>query len=842
MYGRVRELYDRSKFLKGSKLKAEAEALYHLARKRIMLKMKGVIATGSNFVGKIKDIGNGMLVADLAEVRSQPNGVFSISISPSQSPRHAFHYSTPISNISQLNDGEILKDERGGYSDIFYPDDVTPRVPPAKQGRDYYMSAISLDGSLFIGVFDEGSFSQADFGGTSNVVLRFLSSEHGFILEGHQLTETTIVSADSLNYSCSYTTVTVENFFMGSGCVIPQTGTRVSLFGKGAYLHTGSVVCALINNAIYVVGGDIGIVTSIIQSHTGSASGLIDKFNDAGMKSFIAFPVSPETDRHKSPNVCDAVREYLFENGESIPLDVVDGIYSGFDDHLLRHRQWRNLLSDDFQSFEEGSELQLNAAIQIMNSSPYSRCFGIGSRWIDGRIEKTKTENESEIVHTRDLFAINKDGEEVLVATGRCTTTVMYGHNLVEFENFVSMRPFSFYEYPYGATFNSSESPEIIMLESPQELSIGFLGGIQVVNGSYSTLRQLREDDDARAIASLAFGGTIQFPEFERLVFSDIDLSELQADELTFDEDADENGEIDAYEKSLTSTRQWLGKGCSNGELFTIFPLEYVADVSSNVDSLNTVSSVLLSISPPGSQIKFMLGGVLACQSTLAFSPSGSKIVYILFRIVTETKFQILFVSDSASYNSESEYHNMLAGKMMDIVSRNSAIYPTMIIKWEGGDIPPPSEGVGDIVECGMFPQAYDIARLTSIRIYGGYKFKYMENGKFKFIKYLPITNEDGTQIEYEEFPFESTSLLGGANAIVVANGTVYDDVLNGNPPYKKDENADGWLVESSIPSRARQKVTIEGQYEADMADGKITLNGLYDWCSRHTTLANQSQ
>jgi hypothetical protein len=108
-----------------------------------------------------------------------------------------------------------------------------------------------------------------------------------------------------------------------------------------------------------------------------------------------------------------------------------------------------------------------------------------------------------------------------------------------------------------------------------------------------------------------------------------------------------------------------------------------------------------------------------------------------------------------------------------------------------------------------MFPQAYDIARLTAIRVYGSYSCTYLGDGEFAVGDFTTLTDDEGAEIPYAEFPYEATVTLGGCNVIIVSKFTAYDDVLAG---------------------RVAQKGAIKGKYEQSIG-GQINLNALYEWC-----------
>lgn len=399
-----------------------------------------------------------------------------------------------------------------------------------------------------------------------------------------------------------------------------------------------------------------------------------------------------------------------------------------YQDHISRHRDWRNSLTDLIYSELHSYLINVNMKVAIMNYAPSTNNVGIGDRWIGFSVlTSVETLESSTFLNPVGVFpnnpfyygghvkkynitlsATDKDGNNIEFS-GYAIETVCYpsglgdplrGDSTTEYFNYPSLVANGHKIYPAGA-FSYSYIPKNFNLFENDNLVDGEPFGFFYINGSISGLKNAFHNDADYNYYSTYYKETIP-QATNNLSYTPIDLSNLKTDLFRYDKDLNNDGVISGTEKSYGSSSFWLGKGLSYNELIIIFPFEYVSLI-------------------------------------------------------------------------DDEY-----------------------------------------IEVGMFPQPYDIERLVAIRIYSKFTYRYKNDGEFEFIETVttPTLDEDGNEVvEYTEFTYESSSLLSGFNSIIIANGTGYDDVLDG---------------------RKSQQDTIKDAYIADVeAEGNITLNGLYDWCNQ---------
>lgn len=749
MFGRIRELYDRSKFLTGSKLKAEAETIRAMAKKRITLGRAGAFAAGQNFVGKVRDIGKSVFRADLLEVK-QPNGVYGVIVQITQDPRTIFAYgrSKPPFNYPPFThpgfevDGcvrlpNIANTQRVGFC----------KPEPNKPFK--YAAALSRSDSIIS--------DSLVFGSNGGVVGGSRSTQSTIVLLGG----ISITGTVNVTYSNGGLTSYFEYDGYFDGFSNDDSDNR-DLRRKFYRVQSGWV--RNVTDRAFgstVTTGDLDITSAeqtVRPEYTAweaehatwvANKALWDSLEDDRIAQYRQYledradALADHVDLVPDYVIQTNTGDYLFNANEPPASEVLASfVYpddvaptsttSDYQNHIVRHRAWRKAQSDEVMALLAEGVLHVNLLCAIMRDAPHSRIMGIGDRWWIGYVvqqsEATAGAGVGQtITYTRRLRARNLEDAMFEVVSGTCVRTVVSQRGFIRynytFDNWPCLAPLGVNAYLRG-TYSSLTSPEATFTNPAMFESDGFvsaLSGVCVVNGSYDTLYSGISNAAAQFYANY-FKELVPAPAAPELVFTEIDYTDLKPDQLTMDEDTDNDGTIESSERTPSSALSWFGKGMSPNELITVFPLSYVAD-----------------------------------------------------------------------------------------------------------------DG-----ECGMFPQQYDIQRLTAIRIYAGYQFRYIEAGQFDFIRVIPVII-DGEEIEYEEFPYHSS--LGTINTIVVANGTIYDDVLSGNPVYKKDDPLNtGNLSGVSVPSRKKQAGQIRGAHEADIEEGTTSLNGLYEWCSLLTTQANSSQ
>jgi hypothetical protein len=656
MFGRIRELYDRSKFPQGSKLQKEANALRALAKKRLMLGLKGAFAVGSNFVGKVRPDGR----ADLLQL--DDTGIFGIDCRIPVDPRKVFHYSEPYQKnyiIVSYGAFETELDEIDNWDEQYGTIRYIKRglrtfTVRDSTGQVFFSSTLRLwwyHPDLMQAIVAAGLPSP-----TYKVIVTLTDSGHPNEFRPDKLMEHDEPFEEIFtNYSWDGD---LDNDHFGEYQVRAeytwqtQVGWVTTALGPRYRTYYMSDFVAA-RNAYYA-----SLLPNVIQANDG-------EIVYRGSYSNAVYPddITPTTP-------------------PSTPG------YSGYDDHLSRHRAWR---LSQHQSLLDGLQggVHKNLALALMADAPYSKIVGIGSRWDGYRVEQTITGVSNDQTHTRRIYARNGDGNEVLLISGTVhqvrIATSGGGRDQYTFDHYPCLRPLIEYAYLNGTNLLTSRE----QLNFNYAACEGSIFGVVKLDGIYDTLFEGLNDTQAQNYANV-LGERIPAPTVE-LTFSPIDLTPLigsdgkiPPDILRQDEDIDGDGTIEPGEKSPTSERPWIGKGLSAGERLVVFPLSYIAE-----------------------------------------------------------------------------------------------------------------DG-----ECGMFPQAHDIARLTAIMIYGSYKFRYDGEGGFEFIDYAPLEVP-------EAFPYDATATLG-CNAIVVASGTGFDDLRK---------------------ERREQLKDIEGKYDEDMEAGQITLEGLYDWC-----------
>lgn len=783
MSGKIRELYDKSKLLAGSKLRKEADTLYYLAKKRLLLNIKGAFAAGENFVGKIGLDGRANLLGF-----KQPNFVKQAYVKLQTPTRTVSHYTKDNYRIIRASNGEILFKETSNYAYAYYPDDVAPIMPPNINLPSIYPQVIGSEPArlrTFTYENNEEIISESEV--IRHSIFRIYSASGGVDEEVVGTSTRTYTVIDPNN---AIITINLNNYTGYPQSTSPVAPMPLGGFKSVYYLKSNGSITYLVTKSgffeTYTVVDDSLNYQACLADRTDSTyiSWMKAQGNQDGGYNFFTYPSIHVGNIHLMANgYGDAslgadIYRYgyslngLSENEKQVFLSQIESLeilknaaleaelsarqaayntwlservvannnqYEGYENHVFRHRYW--LLNQSNETIDKLNlgELPNNVKRELLAElTYYSHNVGMGS--IGRRYKITQTSNTlypsyDQLVE-RNVFFTKNDGSDVLLQKGTCkvhrieTSGLHYQIDYFNFPVIVSgyngsglTKRYFGANFDFDSYFENAIKPN---LSSPDAIP----NSPCVVNGSYNTL--LYGITDREAQVTIDNYGDIPDLTPSTISFSNIDISDVyeygEADVFTYDADSNGDGDIDDSERSSTSRLNWYGKWLSYGESITVFPLEYV----SLIDDTYT--------------------------------------------------------------------------------------------------------------EVGMFPQAYDIARLIAIRIYASYRFTYKGDGEFSFVSSstTPTLDEEGNEIlAYTEFPFESTSLLSSSsNAIVVANGTAYDDVLFGNPPYKKTAEESGWLDANSspkIPSRTRQEVILKGLYYADIEAGKITLNGLYEWCSMQT-------
>jgi hypothetical protein len=734
MFGKIRKLYDDSKYLAGSNLKKESDLLYYQAKRRMMLGLKGAIAVGENFVGKIRDDGR----ADLIDI--QTSGYFSASCRMQNDALGVFHYtipkvfnltppaplgSPPIKKYYQvfIESNNTSTTEINGWDGYTYVKGTLGGIGHVGTHYAYGEQVLITDGRITVkyDVYNNSpSFIKTyNFTTTTNQTpvitqerQRPASSGGDYVVAIHE-TFSIVLSGEGASGSL----VQTSYFVPDSNAVISTSQTDNRVYLSPEEIAQSEIALATAEMNIKIAENDAEIAEynnrlAIYNSELAEYNAALAAFNASLDIATIQTNLGQHLYSSNAELLSTVKANYIYPDNVT-PLTTT----SDYPNHLIRHREWLNTQTDSIYADLDNGIIPKNMAIAVMNGAPYSLCVGIGSRWDGYRVTQTSVRVGGfsvgyVLTYTRKLFALKDDGTEVELLSGECavefviSVTGFKGYEYT-FDNFVALRHIGITSYLNGA--HNLTYPESLSI-NPSDCN-GEPYSVVAINGTYNTLTSGVTDAQAQTYAT-SKKTSVPFPEATDITFTDIDLTPLAdndenipKDTLRYDVDTDKDGVIEFSEKSATSTKFWIGKGLSKGESITLFPIEYIAQ-----------------------------------------------------------------------------------------------------------------DG-----ECGMFPQSYDVARLIAIRIYAGYKFNYDGDGGFEFILSFntPTLDADGNEIApYTEHPYVATALLGGSNVIVIAKGTSFDDVLE----TRKKQN-------SSKPEDAT--VSIVGQYDKDIDDGKITLKGLYDWCKQ---------
>lgn len=588
MYSKIRRLYDSSKFPIGSKLRKEADTIYHLAKKKLLLGISGAFAVGNNFVGKITD-GRATLLQT-----TQTSCAYGVSIRMPQDPRTAYYY--------------VIRKPAFSYPSLVVTDP---------------------DGTLYT-VPENYTGARVKYPKTP--VIYFAFKEYYF--------------SGSLNYSPTVNTSTV------TGEVVVKTRAFVEVHrGYVSFRKVGSDIRVDYNNAPKVAfiydnaNSRLSILDSQINSNTQTtiqlltgtqtisfSGGLVsDGTTQSGVIDFpinteylIRLPIITQWNNHETARLAAysdwLVQEDVYYNqlsdGEVINIGAKEDVYpnayypddvllyppwwvredyrisqAGYEEHLIRHRNWRKQQDEAIYVALSSGEMPKNIALSIMYGAPYSLCVGIGSLWDGYRISDEFTTPSSGVTRvTRTLYARAESGEEVIVLQGFCDREVISVYSAPEiryhctFVNFPALNPVGFTAYLNG-NYNLSKYEN---LADGSQLPInpsrydGMPIGVSMMNGTYDSLSS--GIDMAEAETYSIYLGVIPPPDPINIRFDPIDLSALADSEgnippdvLRYDKDLNENGVIEPSEKSATSTRFWIGKGLSEGESIKLFPLCFVS-------------------------------------------------------------------------------------------------------------------------------------------------------------------------------------------------------------------------------------------------------------------------
>jgi hypothetical protein len=480
--------------------------------------------------------------------------------------------------IAQLNDGEVIYDgsQGQGYGNVYYPDDVTPTTPPE--------------------VTD-----------TNTVTAQASFSDSGPTL----ISNSTPYAHVSKTWVVQSSLMPLRDYYGG-----PYSG---SITGYALYSGVTEVHFVLFGSIpIFFGGGDVDGINLFCETYqtqypTSDHASVMSAIRAAGFKAVSIYETSDfyteshiKTRNHAASLNMGSVTAVSFAQGINSPVGsfswqvnftsstlTITTIaytkkeYTGYDNHVIRHRAWRNTKTDLIYSDLDAGIVPKNMAIAVMNGAPYSLCVGIGSRWDGYSVTQTSSTVGSGVgavvTYTRKLFALKDDGFEVELLSGECAVetinTTGFNQYKYTFNNFIALKPIAITGYLNG-NYNITY-PENLPI-NPSDCN-GEPYTVVSINGTYDTLASGVTNSQAQAYSTSKIA-LVPAPDLTDITFTDIDLTPLSdndgiipKDTLRYDIDADEDGVIEASEKSATSTKFWIGKGLSKGETVTVFPIEYIS-------------------------------------------------------------------------------------------------------------------------------------------------------------------------------------------------------------------------------------------------------------------------
>lgn len=599
MFGRIRELYDRSKFLAGSKFKAEAETIRILAKKRIMLGRAGAFAAGQNFVGKVRDLGKGVFRAELLQL-PQMNGMHGLRVELPGRGRTVVSYRRhrPHRYI-------VFFEETGSY---------------AFEGN--YVSRIyDRDMNLLI----EGTRTRR--------AGNFLVDEYNNFISDYSSPSRFVPG--TLNPGNQYIQIPFSYLNADPSLVLELFGYREILYyeiANGRFRQD-------ISNPPYIVYERATTEDVIVPNYpvVQLSDGTVLYQNDVG--------------------------GYLGDAEMDVELpDDVAPIQSSvhYASHLIRHRAWRKALSDEIISSISQGSMPYEVAYTLMTYPPYSRNVAISSRWDGYELHQSKSEAGSgEITYRRRLRAVDKNGNIVTLADGTAvrtnTPSTGFSNERWELNDFLVM------SFSSGPPFRGVAGTEYIegYMVAFQRL-VGQPPAIPTLtNGCVANGWTLGTPNAALASGyAVEHGEMPTYPDFGNIEFTKLDLSELRPDRYTMDKDINGDG-VKTNERRPTSKLPWFGKALSPDELITLYPLSYVAqDGEVGMFPQNYDVQTLVAIRVyAGYQFRYKGDGNFEYLRTIPITEGGEQIEFKEFPFVSKQLLSEPFSRPGETANST----NMIA-------------------------------------------------------------------------------------------------------------------------------------------------------------------------------------
>jgi hypothetical protein len=889
MFGKIRKLYDDSKYLVGSKLKNESDLLYYQAKRRMMLGLKGAIAVGENFVGKIRDDGR----ADLLEV-GQPSGYFGVNCRIPQDPRTAFHYKgkaysyPPFTYPATTSCGAIgTSNDTGGKKS--YP----IKSPPMFDGvtisttivHQYLVVGDDIDGNQIKKRRIDYSVTLVfDSGGSASGGTAYVESVNGSIHTSDRYQDPFIHVLSNYSGATSYD----DNSSDSRTLYLPPEIAPPYYNLKSGTLYSKE-------ESIYN-GGDGEVKYNDTTAQTGQVQG---KLNPAYE---IWLACKENWDSQEDARLL-AYSQYLSE--KSAYLAEFDGrrIAQLNDGDVIHNGLQIYGYADVY--YPDDATPRLPPVISNTVTSDYA-VITLGETVLDASGN-----------YSRDIFISGRNLYvggvfSYYVPSGKITLTKRFDAiKLLHWNDFyfyAVLLEFGFSPLAFDLNKTNLQAPDITILYFEKAIldNVSLVNESGILTTTSGTYRYTGEAviPDGISQSTLTIPTPAAYAGYENHVIRHRAWRNTKTDLIYADLDAKvmpKNMAIavmngapyslcvgigyrwDGYRVTQTSSTVGSGVGAVVTYTRTLFALK---EDGSEVELLSGECAVETINTTGFSQFKYTFDNFVALKPIaitsylngtynltypeyLPINPSdcnGEPYTVVSINGTYDTLASGVTDSQAQAY-STSKIALVPPPDLTDItftdidltpLSDNDGNIPKDTLRY---DIDTDKDGViesseksatstkfwigkglskdesitlypieyvmeddeGNIIECGMFPQSYDVARLIAIRIYTGYKFNYDGDGGFEFASLFntPTLDDEGNEITpYTEHPYIATALLGGSNVVVIANSTSFDDVLE----TRKKQN-------SSKPEDST--VSIIGQYEKDIDAGKITLKGLYDWCKQ---------